>query len=93
MCESGRTAYEELTPIENKNEDNTKAVELLTEQIAPARSDIPADLGAEAIQIEDEVIVPKFQGLLAGEVSPEDMYQAIVDAAYDAFGEEGCVQD
>lgn len=93
VCESGRTAYEELTPIENKNEDNTKAVELLTEQIAPARSDIPADLGAEAIQIEDEVIVPKFQGLLAGEVSPEDMYQAIVDAAYDAFGEEGCVQD
>ena len=93
VCESGRTAYEALTPIENKNEDNTKAVELLTTQLSPARPDISADLGAKAIKIEDEVIIPKFQGLLAGEVSPEEMYQAIVDAAYDTFGEEGCVQD
>lgn len=93
VCESGRTAYEKLPPIENKNEDNTKAVESLTTQIAEARPDIPADKGAAAIKIQDEVIMPKFQGLLAGEVTPEEMYQAIVDAGHAAFGEAGCVSD
>lgn len=93
ICESGRTAYEKLPPIENKNEENTKAVETLTQQIAPARPDIPADLGAKAIKIEDEVIVPKFQGLLAGEVTPEEMHQAIIDAAKEAFGEGGYVAE
>lgn len=93
VCESGRTSYEKLPPIENKNEDNTKAVESLTTQIAEARPDIPPDKGAAAIKIQDEVIVPKFQGLLAGEVTPEEMYKAIVDAGHAAFGEEGCVSD
>ena len=93
ICESGRTAYEALPPIENKNEDNTKTVESLTKQIVPARPDIPAELGAKAIKIEDEVIVPKFQGLLAGEVTPEEMHQAIVDAAKEVFGEDGYVAE
>lgn len=93
VCESGREAYAKLDPIVDKNELNTACVELLTGQIAEARPDIPADLSARAIKIEDEVIVPKFQGLLSGEVSPEEMYQAIVDAGHEAFGEEGCVSD
>lgn len=45
------------------------------------------------IKIEDEVIVPKFQGLLAGEVTPEEMHQAIVDAAKEVFGEDGYVAE
>ena len=93
VCQSGRDAYDKLPAIENKNENNTAAVEKLVTQVAPARPDIPADLGSEAIKIEDEVIVPKFQGLLAGEVTPEEMYNAICEAAYEVFGEEGCVQD
>lgn len=91
VCESGRTEYAKLAPIENKNESNTVAVEILTGQVAEARPDIPANLGAKSIKIEDEVIVPKFQGLLAGEVTPEEMYQAIVDAGQEAFGADGCV--
>lgn len=91
VCETGRTEYDKLPPIENKNEDNTKAVENLTTQVAEARPDIPAELGAKAIKIEDEVLLPKFQGLLAGEVTPEEMYKAIVDAAHESFGEDGCV--
>ncbi len=61
--------------------------------MAEARPDIPADLGAKAIKIEDEVILPKFQGLLAGEITPEEMHEAIKKAAVEAFGEEGCVMD
>lgn len=93
VCETGKEAYAKLEPIADKNEDNTAAVENLTQYVAEARPDIPAELGAKAIKIEDEVIVPKFQGLLAGEVSPEEMYQAIVDAGYEQFGESGCVVD
>ena len=93
VCDSGRESYAQLDPIENKNEFNTECVKLLTTQIAEARPDIPAELSAKAIKIEDEVIVPKFQGLLSGEVTPEEMYQAIVSAAQDAFGEDGCVSD
>lgn len=93
VCESGREAYAKLDPIADKNQSNTACVELLTTQIAEARPDIPAELSAKAIKIEDEVIVPKFQGLLSGEVTPEEMYQAIVEAAHEAFGAEGCVAD
>ncbi len=92
ICNSGRTEYDKLPAIENKNEDNTKEVERLTKQVVLARPDIPADIGAKAIQIEDEVIVPKFQGLLAGEVTPEEMYEAIVEAGHYVFGEDGCVK-
>lgn len=90
ICETGKTAYKALPAIENKNENNTACAELLTTQMAEARPDIPADLGSKALKIEDEVIVPKFQGLLAGEVTPEDMYKAIVNAAHDAFGADKC---
>lgn len=93
VCDSGREEYAKLDPIADKNEANTACVENLTTQVAQARPDIPAELSAKAIKIEDEVIVPKFQGLLSGEVSPEEMYQAIVDAGHEAFGEDGCVAD
>ena len=41
----------------------------------------------------DEVIVPQMQALLAGETGAQDMYDAIVSAAKDAFGEDGCELD
>lgn len=93
ICKSGEDAFASLTPIEGKNEKNTAAVKNLATQVAKARPDIPADLGAKAIKIEDEVILPKFQGLLAGEVTPQEMYDAIKKAAVEAFGEDGCVID
>lgn len=93
VCQSGREAYDKLEPIAGKNEDNTATVKRLTQKIAEARPDIPAELGAKAIKIQDEVIVPKLQGLLAGDLSPEEMYQAIVEAGQQQFGESGCVTD
>jgi len=91
ICKSGLAAYEKLEKPENKNENNTLAVETLIRQIAEPRPDIPADLGAKAIKIEDEVIVPKFQGLLSGEITPEEMYEAIKKAGIEYFGEDGCI--
>ncbi|RJG22037.1 ABC transporter substrate-binding protein [Paenibacillus thiaminolyticus] len=91
ITESGRKAAESM-PLE-RNEDNKAAVETLLKQATPARPDIPTDLGAKAIRLEDEVIVPKLQALIANEISPEQMYDAVKSAAIAAFGEDGVVKD
>ncbi|MBW7453911.1 ABC transporter substrate-binding protein [Paenibacillus sepulcri] len=91
ITESGRKAAESMTI--NRNPDNVAAVETLLSHATPARPDIPVELGAEAIKIEDEVIIPKLQALLAGEITPEAMYEAVKAAAIDAFGEDGVVQE
>ncbi|RJE86079.1 extracellular solute-binding protein [Paenibacillus sp. 1011MAR3C5] len=76
-----------------RNPDNIAAVEKMLEHAAPARPDIPVELGAKAIKVENEVVIPKLQALLAGEISPEEMYEAVKKAAIDAFGADGVVQE
>lgn len=73
--------------------ENVEAVQTMLSHAAPARPDIPVELGAKATKIETEVIVPKLQALLANEISPDDMYKAVKDAAVEAFGEDGIVKD
>jgi multiple sugar transport system substrate-binding protein len=76
-----------------RSEENKVAEENMIAQAVPNRTDIPTDLAAEAIKIETEVIVPKLQGLLAGEVTPQQMYDAVKAAAIKSFGEDGIVKD
>lgn len=91
ITKTAREAAKSMTI--DRNPDNVTAVENMLKIAAPARPDIPTDLGAKAIKIEDEVIVPKFQALLANEITPEQMYKAIKEAAIAAFGEDGIVKD
>ncbi|MGG1311102.1 ABC transporter substrate-binding protein [Cohnella laeviribosi] len=91
ITKSGREAAKSMTV--NRNPDNVAAVEVLLSHAAPARPDIPVELGAKAIKLEDEVIIPKFQALLANEITPEDMYAAVKNAAIKEFGQDGVVQD
>ncbi|MFC5452039.1 ABC transporter substrate-binding protein [Paenibacillus aestuarii] len=77
----------------DRNPDNVAAVDNMLKNATPARSDIPTELSAKAIKLETEVIVPKFQGLIAGEVTPQQMYDAVKAAAIQAFGENGIVKD
>ena len=93
ICETGRTALANVAAPEGKNEFNTEAAQLLVSQIAEARPDITPELGAKAQKIADEVMVPKFQALLAGEATPQEMYDAVKAAAIDAFGKDGVVVD
>ena len=89
-----KTAREAAKSMETTQADyNIAAVAKMLEHAAPARPDIPVDKGADAIKLETEVIVPKLQALLADEISPEDMYDAVKKAAIDMFGEDGVVQD
>ena len=67
LSESSRTAMAAIENTVPRSEDNAKAMELLTSQAAEARPDIPAEMTAQATRLMDEVIVPKFQALLAGE--------------------------
>lgn len=61
ITKSGREAAKEMTI--NRNPDNVAAVETLLSQATPARTDIPTDLGAKSIKLEDEVMIPKLQAL------------------------------
>ena len=65
----------------------------LTAQVAEPRPDIPAELGAKHSRLMDEVIVPKFQALLANEITPDQMYEEVKKAAIETFGEDGIVKD
>lgn len=82
----------EKMPIQ-RDEFNEKAVETLLSHATPARPDIPADLAAKAIKLETEVIVPKLQALIANEITPEKMFDAVKEAAISTFGEDGIVKD
>jgi multiple sugar transport system substrate-binding protein len=91
ISKTGKEAAASLTG--NHNPDNVAAVEVLLSHAAPARPDIPVELGAKAIKLEDEVIIPKLQALIAGELTPEKMYDAVKKAAIDTFGADGVVND
>lgn len=91
ITETARKAAESM-PVE-RDADNKAAVETMLKSASPARPDIPADLGAKSIKLEDEVIIPKLQALIAGETTPEAMYEAVKSAAVQAFGEDGIAKD
>lgn len=91
ITKTGKEAALSLTIERDGN--NATASQRLQSIAAPARPDIPAKLGAEAIKLEDSVIVPKFQALLANEITPEKMYEEVKKAAIKVFGESGVVTD
>ncbi|MCR2805157.1 ABC transporter substrate-binding protein [Paenibacillus soyae] len=89
ITESARKASEGMEVA--LDPDNQAASAVLLSQ-APAMREIPSDLGSEAIKIENEVIIPKLQALLAGEITPEQMFEDVKKAAVDTFGADGVVQ-
>ncbi|KQX48427.1 ABC transporter substrate-binding protein [Paenibacillus sp. Root444D2] len=91
ITQSGKKAAESMKI--DRSPENIAAVDYMLKNATPARSDIPTELGAKAIKLETEVIVPKFQGLIAGEITPEAMYEAVKTAAIAAFGADGVVKD
>lgn len=92
VTKSGREAEKSLTAT-TRDADNAAAVQRLVSQAAPARPDITSDLGAKETKLEKEVITPKFQALLSGEITPQQMYDAVKSAAITAYGANGVVKD
>ena len=88
VCESGRQAQAgaELGQSANNAAATTRCIGLVK---APPVG-ITSEQAANALTVMNEVITPKFQALLAGEVTAEAMYEAVCSAAFELFGEDGC---
>ncbi len=93
LSDSSREAMAKIENEVPRSPENAAAMATLTAQAAEPRPDIPAELSAKSSRMMDEVVVPKFQALLAGEVTPEAMYDAVKAAAVDTFGADGVVTD
>ena len=89
VCSTSRDALTDMNTT-TLDADNVKcANRLISEVIAPP-TDITAQQSANSQQIMDEVIVPKFQDLLAGKCTAQEMYDDICQHAKNSFGAENC---
>lgn len=92
VCKSSRDVISQYETTSRDQSNKDCANRLISEVIAPPTG-ITADQSANATKIMNEVIVPKFQALLAGECTAQEMYNTIVSQATAAFGKDGCVLD
>lgn len=76
---------------DTRDKDNIACANRLTKEVVAPPTGVTADQSAKATKILNEVIVPKFQALLAGECTAQQMYDEIVSQATEIFGKDGCV--
>lgn len=88
VCQSGRDA---LVLDETRDPQNLAAAGRCISMVEAPPAGVTADMTATHTKLFSEQIVPKFQALLAGEATAQEVYDHICEAAYDAFGEENCV--
>ena len=88
VCQSGRDA---LVLQEGRDEQNLATAGRCIGLVQAPPAGITAEMTATAKKMMDEHIVPKFQLLLAGEATAQEVYDYICEAAYDFFGAENCV--
>ncbi len=92
VCKTSREALAKMTSTDQDAGNAQCAARLIGKVVAPPTG-ITADQSAKATQIMDEIIVPKFQALLAGETTAKAMYDEVVSKATTAFGKDNCVLD
>lgn len=90
VCKTAQDVLSKST-ANTLDKDNVACAQRLTKEVVAPPSGVTADQSAKATKIMNEVIVPKFQALLAGECTAQQMYDEIVSAGKDAFGADGCV--
>ena len=88
LCVTGRTAQESTTI--DQSEDNAIAAAYCTSLLKAPPAGVSADDAAAAAQVLNEVILPKVEALVAGEATPDEVYSAICDSAFELLGEENC---
>lgn len=88
VCQSGRDAY--VSP-EGLDEGNVTAAARCIGLVVAPPAGVTAEQSAAAKTIMDETIIPKFQALLSGEATAQEVYDAVCTAATEAFGADGCV--
>ena len=88
VCQSGRDA---LVLPEGRDAQNLATASRCIAMVQVPPAGVTAEMTATAKQLMDQQIVPKFQLLLAGEATAQEVYDHICEAAYYAFGEDNCV--
>lgn len=88
VCESGRAAQTGSTL--DQSDANAAASERCMGLVIAPPTGVTADQNATAKEIMNEVIVPKFQALIAGETTAQAMYDDICSEAFSRLGEENC---
>ena len=88
VCQTGRDAYVSPEGIDAGNA--ACAAREIGLVVAPPAG-ISVEQAANAKTIMDEVIVPKFQSLLAGEATAQEVFDAINERAVELFGADGIV--
>ena len=89
VCASAREALASMDTGDRDQGNIDCAARMIKTVVAPPTG-ITAEQTANAKQLMDEVIVPKFQALIAGETTAQAMYDEIVKQATAVFGEDGC---
>jgi multiple sugar transport system substrate-binding protein len=89
VCQSGRDVYANYAPSGLDEGNVACAAREISLVVAPPAG-ITAEQSTLARQLRDEVIVPKFQALLAGEATAQEVYDAICSEAINLFGADGC---
>lgn len=90
VCKSGREAYAKYAP-EGLDAGNVACAAREIGLVVAPPAGITAEQSANAKILMDEVIVPQFQALLAGETTAQEVFDAITAKATEVFGADNCV--
>ncbi len=90
VCKSGREAYAKYAP-EGLDAGNVACAAREIGLVVAPPAGITAEQSANAKILMDEVIVPQFQALLAGETTAQEVFDTITNKATEIFGAENCV--
>lgn len=90
VCESGRAVIGDYL-VEGRDENNLATASRMMSLVVAPPTGMTAEMSSKAATLMEQVIAPKLQALLAGEVTAQQMYDEICKAAYKEFGEENCV--
>ena len=90
VCKSGREVYAKYA-VTGLDEGNAACAAREIGLVVAPPSGVSAEQSTNARQLRDEVIVPKFQALLAGEATAQEVFDAINEKAVELFGADGIV--
>lgn len=91
VCASGREAYSKYE-VSGLDAGNVACAKREIGLVVAPPTGITAEQSANALLVMDEVVIPKFQSLLAGEATAQDVFDAITKRAHEVFGAENCVK-
>ncbi len=88
VCETGREAQASMEL--DQSAANAASAARAVSLVAAPPSGVTSEQSSHANTMMDEVVVPKMQALIAGEITADAMFEAIRSEAFALFGEENC---